>query len=373
MQSSAKSLIVLLGITLFSTLAVWFGFYKNIPEKLGFPATSLETVFANYDGPNYMVIAKCGYDKSCIGPNFSLPQPLEYYPAHFPGYPALISFMGWFTSTPKAMLISTLIGSLLLTWITHKFFLLYCDLKTSFWLTMFSVFFPARLFTLRLVGAPETWFLFLTMASIVTFKKQKYLLSGLAAALAIMFKSPGVILAIAYLIVAMSEVREPEFLKKYLPFLFCPLSVLAIFAYYQNQIGDFWAYFHSGDNIHLYPLPFMVFISNRSWINTIWLEDVIYIITIAFYGISRLFKNYKFDIVSVYPALFTFATLFVAHRDISRYLAPVYIFLILAFAKLLTTKKSKIIFGLLLPAVILFAINFLIGNTAPISNWTPYL
>ena len=74
-------------LTLLSSFFFWFIFYFNVPGKIGFNDVSLETVFFNYDGPNYMVISKCGYNKNCIGPNFSLPQPLEYYPAHLPGYP----------------------------------------------------------------------------------------------------------------------------------------------------------------------------------------------------------------------------------------------------------------------------------------------
>jgi hypothetical protein len=367
----------LIFFTILFSLFFWLIFYLNLPSKIGFPTTSLETIFANYDGPNYMVISKCGYNKNCIGPNFSLPQPLEYYPAHLPGYPILINFFANFTTTPKAMLFSTLIGSIFLSLILFEFLKLFLKEKQAFWLTFLFLFFPARLFVLRQIGAPETWFLATIIASIFYFKKEKYLISALFAALAQTFKSPAIILFISYGVVAIYELIKTKdfksFFKKYVYFLLTPIVIFLIFNFYKLQTGDFWAYFHSGDNFHLQKLPFLVFISNKAWINTIWLEDIIYLYLFAIYGVFRLIKKYKFDIVVIFPLIFTIATLFVAHRDISRYIAPVYPFLFLAFAKFLNKKSIKIIFIILAPAILLYAINFTIGNVAPISNWGNFL
>ncbi|MDP4009738.1 MAG: hypothetical protein Q8P53_02000 [Candidatus Shapirobacteria bacterium] len=368
---------VLALITLTSTLLFWFIFYKNIPSKIGFPNVTLETVFANYDGPNYMVISKCGYDKNCIGPNFSLPQPLEYYPAHLPGFPLLISALNLFTTGPKAMLFSSLLGSIILSLVSFEFFKMFMKESKAFWLAALLIFFPARLFVLRQIGAPESWFIFSTLASIIYFKNKKYFLAAVFAAMSQLFKSPGILLLISYGILAIYELIKTknlaQVLKKYWAFVLMPLTVLGIFYFYKLETGDFWAYFHSGDNFHLNKLPYLVFISTKSWINTIWLEDVVYIYLLALYGVYRLIKKYKFDIIAVYPVVFTFATLLVAHRDISRYIAPVYPFLFLAYKNPLTKTYFKVVFLLLLPAIILYAINFVVGNVAPIANWAPYL
>ena len=133
------------------------------------------------------------------------------------------------------------------------------------------------------------------------------------------------------------------------------------------------SYFQSGDNFHLNFLPYLVFISTKSWINTIWLEDIIYIFLFSIYGIYRLIKKFKFDIIAIYPLVFATATLFVAHRDISRYIAPIYPFLLLAYQKPLNRRSVKTILLFLLPAIVLYAINFVCGNVAPISDWTNYL
>ncbi len=377
MEKSYKKNFVLILLTILSSLVFWMIFYLNIPGKIGFNNVTLETIYANYDGPNYMVIAKCGYNKDCIGPNFSLPQPLEYYPAHFPGFPFLISFFNNFTTGPKAMILSTLLGSIFLSLILFKLLTLYLKQTKAFWLTIVFLFFPARFFILRSVGAPETWFLATTLTSIYFFKKEKLWQSAIFAALALLFKSPGVLLLTSFGVIATSElIRDKNIgrvFKKYFPYILVPLTIIFIFYIYYLQTGNFLAYFHSGDNFHLNFLPYLVFISSKSWINTIWLEDIIYIFLFAIYGIYRLAKKYKFDIVAIYPIIFVLATVLVAHRDISRYISPAYPFMLLAYQKFFNRRSVRIVLILLIPAIILYAINFVSGNVAPISDWTNYL
>ena len=369
-----SKLLVLILITALTSLFFWFSFYLNLPQKIGFPATNLETIFANYDGPNYMVIAKCGYQKSCIASHFSLPIPLEYYPAHLPGFPLLIKYFSLYTSTPKAMLLASFFGSIFFTTVSFVFFKLFLNPKISFYLSLLMIFFPSRLLVLRLIGAPETWFIGFTLLSIILFYKQKYLISAVFASLAQFFKSPGILLFFAYFIVILLNYLKTKKINwRVLYYLLIPITALTIFYSYYLQTGDFLAYFHSGDNIHLGFLPFTVFISNHTWINTIWLEDVVYLYLFALIGVYRLFRKYRLSLITIYPLIFTFASIFIGHRDISRYIAPIYPFIILIFSKFLFKKNIKIIFLIIFPAIILFTINFIIGNTAPIADWTPYL
>lgn len=369
-----KDQILLVLVTIIISLFFWSTFYFNIPGKIGFSDVSLETLFANYDGPNYIVIAKCFYDKSCIGPNFSLPLPLEYYPAHFPGYPLTIKFFNLFTTGPKAMIFSTLLGSILLTLSTYYLFRLFLNKKKSFYLSLLFLLFPARFLVLRVIGAPETWFLSFIILSLINFKKDKFFLSAIFASFALLFKTPAVLLGLTYLIYFFIDKREfADKFKKYIWYLLMPLTLFLIFTFYQQNTGNFFAYFHSGDNFHLNPLPYLVFISQQTWVNTIWLEDIIYIYLFALIAIYYLFKKYKLDIITIFTTIFIFSTLLVSHRDISRYISPAYPFMILAFNKFLNKKEIKIILLLLIPAIILFAINHIAGNTAPIANWLPYL
>ena len=371
MSATQKSLLAIVLITLLPSL-IFLGIFRfNIPHLFGYPDVSLKTIIANYDGPNYLVISKCGYTISCIRSHFSLPTRLEYYPAHLPGFPLFIRLFSLIMPSPLAMILVTILGSLVLNFAFYK-------LTKSLWLTFVFSLFPARLFILRKVGAPETWFIGLSLWSIIFFKRKNYWLSALLAAAVQLLKSPGIILVAAYALISLKELTfDRQALKvvasKYVPYLIVPLTVLAIFYGYYLQTGDFLAYFHSGDNIHLNITPFLAFISTQSWVNGIWLEDILYIYLLALYGVSRLIGKYKFDILAVFPALFLLASLFVAHRDISRYIAPVYPFLLIAFAPHIHTKAFKLAMIVIIPAIFLYAINFVIGNVAPIADWTPYL
>jgi len=74
-----------------------------------------------------------------------------------------------------------------------------------------------------------------------------------------------------------------------------------------------------------------------------------------------------------FAGIFFTATLFIAHRDLARYSLPLMPFALIAFEKFLTNRAFKIAFFLILPAIYLYAMNFIAGNTAPIADWTPYL
>jgi len=368
MGNKIKVLGLLLGIIILSTFFVWLPFFTN---------GKMAKVFANYDGPNYIVIAKCWYQKQCIAQNFSLPLPLEYYPAHFPGYPLIISFFdlifpGWW-----AMIFGTIIGTTALG-LTFYALLKLLKIKQFFWLVILLMFLPARMLILRSVGAPETLFLSTIIASIFFYKKGNYLFSGIFLMLAQTIKTPAILLFFAYLtdiaIKHWQDLRKLKF-RKILPYWGISLGfliILPIFWLYKIQTGDFFAYFKSGDNFHLVFPPFQTFISSRSWLGDFWLEDILYIYFVGGLAISQLYKKYKTDILFIFPTIFWFATLFVAHRDISRYSSPLYPFWILAFSNLLVKKEFKVIFLLLLPAVYLYAINFITYNIAPIADWTPY-
>ncbi len=330
-------------------------------------------IYANYDGPNYLVIAKCWYNKNCIRHHFSLPQPLEYYPAHFPAYPALIAAFNRFMPGWRAMLTVTLLGTL---GFIVVFYYLLADLgfKQKFWLILVSLFLPARLLVLRSIGAPETLFLASLLFSILMYRRQKYLLSGLSLAFAQATKTPAILLLGAYFLdtIFKDRLNLKAWQKKW-PLTLPLFAILVIFLFYRQQTGDFWAYFHSGDNFHLGLLPYHVFAAkNQRWIGTIWLEDIIYIYLLGGLAVTTLWRRYRYDILTTFAAIFYLAILFVNHRDISRYAAPLYPFWIIAFAPLLKSKEFKIIFLLLLPAIFLYAINFIHGNIAPIGDFQPY-
>lgn len=346
-----------------STVVVWLPFSLR---------NQMTKVFANYDGPNYIIISKCGYNPECIRTNFSLPLPVEYYAAHFPAYPLFISLFNIFLPGWWAMLAVNLIATGLMASI---FYSLTKKLKANqpFWLAVILLFLPARMLILRSIGAPETLFIAAILGSIYFYRQKKYWPAGLLLAAAQTIKTPAILLFIAYAvdIFIKYKFKFKNWLPR-LPLILGPAIILPIFWLHANQTGNFLAYFYSGDNFHLIPFPFQTFVSSRSWLGDFWLEDIIYIYLIGGLAISYLWKKYKTSIISIFPTIFYIATLFVAHRDISRYSSPLYPFWILAFSDLLKKEKFKIVFLILLPAFYLYAINFINYNLTPIADWTPY-
>lgn len=389
-----RDILIIVFVSFLATLVVW------LPFAFGFKE-GLVTLFKNYDGPNYIIIAKSWYDKAFIAKSFSIPIPLEYYPSHLPGYPLTISFLNRFITGPLAMLTSTLLSTV---FAAIAFYLLLYKFKLSqnpLWLTIVFLVFPARWVAVKAVGSPEPLFIFAILASFYFFKsafdsaqnnlfsKKKsvmldLLLAGIFGALAQITKSPGILLFVGYegyLVYRM--VKDGKgwlggkkivnyLIKPSIPLLLIPLSALGVFFFYKIQTGDFLAYFHSGDNFHLVFPPYQGFFPERSWLGTFWNEDMIWQYLLGALTVVLLIKQKYYDFASFACVFFT-VTLFVAHRDLARYSLPLVPFTLIAFDKFIQKKEFKIALFIILPAIYLYAINFIGGNIAPVADWTPYL
>lgn len=366
----------LLFLLLLLSAVIWLPFVL----KMTLPGWGLDftegtkILWKNYDGPNYLVVAKTWYNKEQIGLQFSNPLPTEYYPAHFPLYPALISFFDFFAKGPTAMILTTLLGSVLCFGMFYKYISDFKLSKNYLWLASVFLFFPARWLAVRAVGSPEPWFIFFILASIYAFKKERFWQAGIWAFLAQLTKSPAIILLGAYGIFALVESwKHKKVMWKYLPLLVQVVAVFLLFWFYQIRTGDFWAYFNSGDNIHLFWPPFSIFSpQGQYWVGNFWLEDIIWIWLFFGLGILKL-KKKKLEIEYYFAGLFFLSTLFVAHRDIARYILPATPFVLMGWDKLIQKKEFKIILAILVLPIVLYTWNFLLHNTAPIADWAPYL
>ncbi len=382
-----RDLFLIALFSLLTTFVVWLPFFFGFKE-------GIISLFKNYDGPNYLIVAKSWYDKAFIGRTFSLPIPLEYYPAHLPGYPLTIYFLNTFLNGPWAMLISTLLGTVAAAVIFYLFVLKFKLSENPLWLTLVFLVFPARWVAVKAVGSPEPLFIFAILASFYFFKsafnkaennlfsKKKIigldlLLAGVFGALAQITKSPGILLFAGYEVYLFTRVIKKVdnfgfFIKNSLPLLLIPLSALGVFLFYKIQTGDFLAYFHSGDNFHLVFPPYLGFFPERSWLGTFWSEDMVWQYLFGALTIVFLVKQKYYDIAS-FAGIFFGATLLIAHRDLARYSLPLIPFSLIAFDSLIQKKEFKIALLIILPAIYLYAINFIAGNTAPVADWTPYL
>ena len=377
MKQKVKDLFIISLISIVPTLLLWFPFFFRFKSfwNIPLPTQGMATIVANFDGPLYIVTAKTLYNPSLIGTNFQFPLSNEYYSAHFPLYPLAIRLFSYILGYPYAMLFVSLVSSIAALYIFYLLLRNHTERNGALWLTFLFSIFPARWLIVRSVGSPEPLFIALIMASIYFFSKKKYLFAGIYGFFAQMTKSPAILLFVGYVIeIVLSNIHSLKRvdLKKYIPLILIPLGVLAVFSIYKLTYNDFFVYFKSGDNMHLFFPPFQIFNYSAPWVGTFWLEEVIFIYAIGALGVYKLYKekmyNYFFFAITFFIPL-----LFVAHRDLLRYSIPLIPFLFLGFNKELQNKEFKYLALLLIIPIYLYSLAFISQNAMPISNWTPFL
>jgi len=386
MKKALKNNLTLLAITLLPTFLIWIPFYFKFESLWTIPLKSegMATIVANFDGPLYLVIAKTFYNTDIIRHTYSFPIPLEYYAAHFPLYPLLIRLFSSLAGFPYSMLFTTIMSSFVAIYFFQKLIKDYVDKKDILWITLVFSLFPARWLISRSVGSADPLFIAAVIASLYYFKNKKYWYSAIWGVVAQLTKSPGILLLIAYFLYIVTpnikKFATTSFnmwvkslnLKKRLPVLLIPIALLSVFYIYKLTFNNFFAYFNSGDNLHLFFPPFQVFNYNAPWVGTFWLEEIIFVYLFGILGILRLI-NKKEYLFAWFVGIFFLSTLFVAHRDLIRYSLPIIPFLYVAFSDLITKKEFRIAFFILIVPIYLFSITFISQNVMPISDWAPFL
>ena len=369
-------------ISLVPTLLLWLPFFLRLTSfwTIPIPKDGMATIVANYDGPLYIAVAKSFYDPKILS-NFNFNLTSNYYAAHFPLFPILIRLFSFPIGYPYSMLLITVLSSILAIYAFSKFIADYVDKKDVMWMTFVFSIFPSRWLIVRSVGSPEPLFLAMIIFSIYYFKKNKLFLAGLFGGLAALTKSPGILLfpalVGAYFIPIVKEslnVKGNKIKQNFtglIPLFLIPLATLSVFFLYKIKFDDFFAYFHSGDNIHLFFPPFQVFNSTLPWVGTFWLEEVVFVFLFGAIGILKLIK--KDPISAWFTAILFITTLFVAHRDIVRYSLPILPFLLAGYSYYLSSKEFKIAFIFIIIPIYLFALTFISNNVMSISDWSPLL
>lgn len=355
-----------------STLLVWLPFLIKSPSFAGLKIdkSGFDYLYRNYDGPLYVTAAK----------DFYVNTP-KYFAAHLPFYPILIrggrelmnvtglngDSLGYLKSMISVNVLATVALAGLFYFILKKF-----KLTANPWLLTAVLLFLPRFLVVRSVGAPESLFMLLTLASLYAFEREKYLLAGLFGGLAVMTKSPGILLFGAYsLVIAEKLITTKKIDYKWSGILLIPLGLLGVFLIYWRQMGDFFAYFNSGDNIHLV-FPFSVFDFQKTWIGTAWLEDVFFYFVLYGLTVVTLWKS-KHRSFFYFSLVFFLATLFIQHRDIARYSLPLWPMAVIAFEKFFTSRKFLGVFALVMFGIYMYTWNFIIYNIMPIADWSPFL
>ena len=387
MIKNLKNLVPIILISIIPTLLIWLPFFFRMDRFWGIPLPreGMATVVANYDGPLFLATAKTLYKKEELSQNYSFGLPSEYYAAHFPMFPFLIKTFAGIFGFPYSMLFVTIISSILSIFFFHKLIRTYVGDENALWFTFIFAIFPARWLIVRSVGSAEPLFVAFVIASIYYFKEKKYLLAGIAGALAQMTKSPGILLFVSYFfailipsfknfaVYSLAKIAPNETkLKNVLPIFLIPLSLLGVSIFYKIRMNDFLAYFHSGDNIHLFFPPFQIFNYSSPWVGTFWLEEILFVYLFGLLGLVKLIQSKEVEL-SWFVGIFLTSIFFVSHRDIIRYSLPIVPFLFVAFKDTLIKKEFRYIMLILAIPVYLFSLVYISQNVMPVSDWAPLL
>ncbi len=395
--------ITIVAVSIISTLILWLPFIQK---------NNFDTVIRHWDGPLYVIAAKTFYNVNdpVLSENV-LGLPSTYFAAHLPGYPLTIRALQPIVGYLRATVLSTLLASVALFaffyYMTNKLRLTSHPLI----LTLVFMFFTPRFFLVRSIGSPEPMFMLAVLASVYFFVRRKYLLAGLIGAIAIITKTPAILLCAAYcLFLAIRYIARKKISINHLWILLIPAGLVGVFTLYHYQYGDFFAYFNSGDNLHLSFPPFQTFDLTKNWIGTAWLEDIVYIYFLYGYTTLELLhrlglyvyrsKNVfssmihsvkeKFHLVfgtrgytqdqdrfyavsACFAVIFYAAIICISHRDISRYSLPLLPFALITFQRFFTSRKFLILLLILIPAVYMYSWNLMLENVMPNINWGPFL
>lgn len=373
-------MLLSIGIGLGTLLLFWLPFWLKLETFWGieFGRKGMEVIVQNFDGLNFLVVAKSLYQPEVItqiNNAFLTGNSPLYFSAHFPLFAVLIRVISEVTSLPNALLLVVLGSNVLLAYALWKFFQVFVsNKKMGVFLTTVAMFFPARMLSVRGVGSNEPLFIALVLLSLVMAYRKADKSAAILGSLAVLTRSPGILLFGAYgLSILFSQGSWQDKFKRILPYCLMPITLLGLFAYYGYAYGDYLAYFHSGDNLHLFFPPFSIFSNMQSWISDMWREDIVYLY--LFYGLGTALVSAKYQTLRMFGWVYGATLLLVAHRDLARYALPLAPLAILGYERLLARveDKYKYVALILIVPIYLFGWQFVLQNIQPINDWSVFI
>lgn len=382
MNSMLKQLGTLVTISLLSLFLFWTPFLLKTSTFWGinFAGHGMETIVSNFDGLNYIAIAKTMYDPQLLSQKFvAFGNPPIYYAAHFPMYPLMIGAFDVIFTGPMSLILATILSNALLAVGLYVFFeTILKDKKLAMTLSTIALFFPARMLSVRGVGSSEPLFMFFVLMSLAMAYKGKHVWGAIWGSLAVLTRSPGIFLFGSYLVSALASytIDWKKIISKMLPYTIMPITLALLFAFYGYRFGSFWAYFNSSSELHpvFFP-PFLIFSNTQRWITDIWREDILYMYLLYGAGIALYIKQIGIKCgleklsAAGYGIVYGLILLAISHRDLARYALPIAPVVLLGFAPALTGKNIKWALLLLIP-IYLLGWQFVVGNVQPVSDWS---
>jgi len=365
------TLVLLVLISVAPVIVLYLPFMLHMSSFWGIPLkeSGMQQIFANWDGPNYVLNAITLYDPTEIAKRAFLARPDEYYAAHFPLYSIIIrmlaSFVGYFWSAIFVQLLSgILLNVLFYYWVRPH-------TKHPVWLTLAFTIFPPRYLILRAVIAPELLLVACVIGALYFWQKDKLVLSGIVALIAVLIKFQALVFVPVYILVLFEKwwkeraLRHDYFVAPFVPIL----GYIAIAMFYQMRFGDWNVYFLAQKLVGMSSsIPFGMFNYAEKWVSTGWMESTaLYLIAmiILLMKLAKGFPRVYFWFTFCYLGMLSI----IPQVDIMRLAMPVAPLFFLAFHEGLSTNYFR--YGLIasIPVLYLHAINFIMTNQAPIADW----
>jgi hypothetical protein len=331
----------------------------------------MTTIYRNWDGPAYAIVAKSLYNPDIIenintlAPDITRP---SYFTQEYPLYPIFIrmfSALGY----NEAMIVVSQMFSLLFILLCYFLFKHVQPESNALVLCLLLIFYLPRWFIVSKVGSSEPVYMFFATLSMYLYLKQKTVPSALSGALAVLTRLSGIFYFIGIAVFMVVRRLHP---KRFMPYLLMPLTLVLIFVFYGSVFGNIMI---SIDEYAKHPItqwpPFRNF-TNLEYYHDIWKEGQLLLHLLYAIAISVLISRKQYFLAIT--ALPYFAYLFfVHHADMSRYLLPLMPLLFIAFEKQLSTKSVYIPMFLFVPIIYLIAISFVEYNLAPATALVPVL
>lgn len=368
---SVRTVAEVLAVSLIPALVLIIPFALNLSHVWEIPLreSGMRQIYANWDGPNYILNAITLYDPLEIAKRAFLQRPNEYYAAHFPLYSLLIRsiapLFGYFLSGLVVQLISgSILNLAFYAWIhPHS--------KHPLWLTLAFTIFPPRYWVLRTVVAPELLIVACVIIALHAWHRERPVLSGIAALCAVLLKfqavifTPVLLVALIERYIRKEKVRVGHWISVFMPLVGYSLVALL----YQLRFHDAGAYFTAQEIVNMgMSLPLGMFNYARHWVATGWLEaPALYLVGIAMLivALSRNYPRIYFWFALGYAGMLSL----IPQIDIMRLAVPLSPLFFLAFRTLLEHRTFRIGLIVSIPALYLYTMNFIMTNQAPIADW----
>lgn len=342
---SAINLIIIIFAHLFVPYSGFFP-YKEIATQFGLPF--FLNSLANFDGVQYLIIAKEGY--------------FTYNQAYFPLFPLIIRFFS------PIFLGNYLLDAIVVSniFLLGAFFVfvkyleaIHIDKKIIFWIIILLLAFPTSFF-FNTVYTESLFFLLLTL-SLYFFKKENYILSFIFSVLCGLTRVTGIFLVIPFFVEAFFLFKKRKPIKPFLVAnIFAPILGLSIYSFYLfKTTGDWLFFFHSqsafGANrsTHLILLPqvavryIRIFTTSsfnfQYFISCVEFVSFFFVFSILLYQLYDFFKNRKkrFSSDLLGLNLFSIAVLLLPTLTGTFSSVPRYALLCISFFLILAQVKNK--------------------------------